>query len=266
MATDDDLDARLAFAVATARAAGKTGMRFFRSLASLTVEVKGHQDLVSEADREVELAVRAAIAKAYPDDAIVGEEHAPTPGRSGYAWVIDPIDGTANFLSGIPSWCVSIACTRDGVPVTGVVHEPSANETFHGRRGGGAFLNGAPIRVSASQSLSVGSLGVGFSNRRETRQVVALIGELLARGGVFYRNASGALMLAYAAAGRLIGYVEPHMNAWDCLAGMLLVEEAGGRVVPADPRTVLEKGTVVVAAAPGVFDAVKELTDACFTG
>lgn len=266
MAVAEDLDARLAFAVRVAGEAGAKGMRYFRSLASLTVEVKGHQDLVSEADREVELLVRAAIADAYPDDGIVGEEHAPKAGRSGFVWVIDPIDGTANFLAGIPSWCVSIACARDGLPVVGVVHEPSAGETFRARSGGGAFVNDTPIAASRSPTLTRGSLGVGFSNRRETAQVATLVTELLARGGVFYRNASGALMLAYVAAGRLIGYVEPHMNSWDCLAGLLLVEEAGGRIVQPDPRTVVEEGAVIITGGPDVFDEVRALAEACFTG
>ena len=161
--------------------------------------------------------------------------------------MIDPIDGTANFVQGIPAWCVVIACAKDGVTVTGVIHEPSTGETFYGSKGGGAFLNGKPIKASSSKSLGDGSLGVGFSNRRETANVPGLIKDLLDRGGIFFRNASGALMLAYVASGRLIGYVEEHMNAWDCIAGMLLVEEAGGRIVAPDPKTVLEKGTVVVA-------------------
>lgn len=260
----DEISGRLSFALDMVRAAGLEGLRYFRDLGSLTIESKGHQDMVSEADRNVELFIREAIASSYPDDGVVGEEHAATPSRSGYTWVLDPIDGTANFVSGIQSWTVVIAIVRDGVAEAGVIHEPCSGETFHGLRGGGAFLNGAPMHVSRSDSLSRGSLGVGFSNRREARNVVKLIDRLLDEGGVFFRNASGALMLAYVASGRLLGYVEEHMNAWDCLAGLLLVEEAGGRVVAPDPDTVLDQGTVVVAAASGVFDAVKALADRAF--
>lgn len=257
----EDLDRRVDFAVRTARAAGDIGLRYFQARDKLTIEVKGHQDLVSEADREVELFIRAEIARVYPDDAIVGEEHAPTEGRSGFTWIIDPIDGTANFVAGIPAWCVAIGGARDGVPLVGVTHEPSVGETFHARKGGGAFLNGKPIKISPSQSLSQGSLAVGFSNRSERSEIVELIGGLIEQGGVFYRNASGALMLAYVASGRLIGYVEPHMNAWDCIGGYLLVEEAGGRYVPFDPKTIVSDGTAVIVGAPGVFDAVKALAD-----
>jgi myo-inositol-1(or 4)-monophosphatase len=164
-------------------------MDFLRKLDSLTIESKGHQDMVSEADREVELFVRAEIAKAYPDDGVVGEEHAPKKGSTGYDWVIDPIDGTANFVKGIPAWCVVIACAKDGATVTGVIHEPSTGETFYGEKGGGAFLNGKPIRTSASASLGDGSVGTGFSNRREIRNIVPFIDMLVSEGGVFYRNA-----------------------------------------------------------------------------
>jgi myo-inositol-1(or 4)-monophosphatase len=261
---EDETSRRLSLALAIVRAAGREGWRYFEDLGSLTIESKGHQDMVSEADRNVEIFVRDRIAEAFPDDGVIGEEHAPKPSRSGYTWVIDPIDGTANFVNAIAAWTVVIAIVRDGVAEAGVIHEPSQDETFHARRGGGAFVNGRPLRVSRSISLSQGSLGTGFSNRREARNIVRLIDLLIDEGGVFFRNASGALMLAYVAAGRLLGYVEEHMNAWDCLAGLLLVEEAGGRIVKPDPQTVLEQGTVVVAGAPGVFDAVKTLTDRAF--
>jgi myo-inositol-1(or 4)-monophosphatase len=265
LTTRDETADRLSFATDLARRAAALGMTYFRSAETLTVESKGHQDLVSNGDREVELFIRAAIGGAFPDDGIVGEEHAPKPGTSGFRWIIDPIDGTANFVRGIPAWCVAIACVRGGQTVLGVICEPSADECFAARRGGGAFLNGTPITASRSSSLSDGSVGVGFSNRREARNVVPVIEALLDEGGVFFRNASGALMLAYVAAGRLIGYCEEHMNAWDCLAGMLLVEEAGGRVLPPDGATMVEQGTVLIAAAPGVYDRLAEIAGAAFS-
>ncbi|RUW51270.1 inositol monophosphatase family protein, partial [Mesorhizobium sp. M8A.F.Ca.ET.021.01.1.1] len=162
-----DLEARMRFAIDLARRAGELGLRYFRDLDSLTIESKGHQDLVSQADREVELFIRAAIAADYPRDGIVGEEHASVAGSTGHVWVIDPIDGTANFVRGIPAWCVVIACARDGETIVGVIHEPSTGETFHGRLGGGAFVNGRPMRTSAATSLEEGSVGTGFSNRAE---------------------------------------------------------------------------------------------------
>lgn len=259
-----DPDRRLDFAVDLARRAGELGMTHFRALDTLSIESKGHQDLVSNADRELELFVRAGIREAFPQDGIVGEEHGDVAGTSGQTWVIDPIDGTANFVRGIPAWCVAIACTdKDGVNI-GVICEPSSGETFYGRRGGGAFVNGRPIKVSAAKSLSEGAVGTGFSNRREVKKIVGLIDDLFSEGGVFYRNASGALMLAYVAAGRLLGYAEEHMNSWDCLAGMLLIEEAGGKVMPPDPATMVKDGTQVVAGGPGIYDRLEALAKKAF--
>ena len=252
-------EARMQFAVDLARRAGELGLKYFRDRDNLTIESKGHQDLVSNGDRDVELFIRAAIEAAYPGDGIVGEEHAALASSTGYAWVLDPIDGTANFVRGIPAWTVVIACARQGEAVVGVIHEPSTGETFHGHRGGGAFLNGKPIRASAAASLTDGSVGTGFSNRADTANVATLVRLILAEGGVFFRNASGALMLAYVAAGRLLGYAEEHMNAWDCLAGLLLVEEAGGAIVRPAPATVLQEGTLVIAAGKGVFDRLQAL-------
>ncbi|CAN7236388.1 inositol monophosphatase family protein [Mesorhizobium sp. LjNodule214] len=260
----NDLDARMRFAIDLARRAGELGLKYFRDLENLIIESKGHQDLVSDGDREVELFIRAAIAADYPQDGIVGEEHEAVAGSTGYVWVIDPIDGTANFVRGIPAWCVVIACARDGETVVGVIHEPSTGETFHGHRGGGAFVNGRPIKASQASSLSEGSVGTGLSNRAATEHVAVLIRLIMAEGGVFFRNASGALMLAYAASGRLLGYVEEHMNAWDCLAGMLLVEEAGGTVLKPDPTTVLRDGTLVIASGTAIYPKLQTLCSEAF--
>lgn len=260
----NDLDARTRFAIDLARRAGDLGLKYFRDLENLTVESKGHQDLVSDGDREVELFIRATIADAYPRDGIVGEEHAPVVGTTGFVWVIDPIDGTANFVRGIPAWCVVIACAREGGTVVGVIHEPSTGETFHCHRDGGAFVNGRPIKASDAASLTEGSVGTGLSNRADTGHVAVLIRQIMAEGGVFYRNASGALMLAYAASGRLLGYIEEHMNAWDCLAGMLLVEEAGGTVLKPDPKTVISQGTLVIAGGTAIFPKLRALSQQAF--
>ncbi|PVB63378.1 inositol monophosphatase family protein [Labrenzia sp. 011] len=255
---------RLDFAETLSRKAGELGLEYFRKLDTLTVTQKGHQDLVSEADRNVETLIRGEIAKAYPQDAILGEEHGMEEGTSGYTWVTDPIDGTANFVAGIPQWCVIIACVYQGQVIAGVIHDPVSNETFKAAAGHGAFLNGKPIKASDSQSLSNGSVGVGFNGRSAVTDAVNVVGALVSKGGVFFRNASGGLMLAYAASGRLIGYVESHMNAWDCLAGMLITSEAGGKVMEQDIDRVLTHGARVVVGAPGVFNDLQEIADSSF--
>jgi myo-inositol-1(or 4)-monophosphatase len=206
-----------------ARSAGRLARDYFSKPDSLRVDRKGHQDFVSQADREVELFVRRELARGFPDDAIVGEEGAPDAGSSGFTWVIDPIDGTTNFINGIPAWTVVIAGVRDGRTEVGVIHDPCHDETFTAVRGSGAALNGAPIRVPEGLTLASGTTGIGFSNRVGVAGTKRLIDAIFAADGIFLRNASGALSLAYVAAGRLLGYVEEHMNAWDCLAGQLIV-------------------------------------------
>jgi myo-inositol-1(or 4)-monophosphatase len=254
------LEARLAFAIDTARSAGEAARDHFEAIEKLAIEKKGHQDLVSNADREVEQLVRRAIAGAFPDDGVIGEEYPPEAGRSGLTWVIDPIDGTANFVSGIPAWTVVLACCSADETLIGVIRDPSSGETFSAMSGAGAGLNGKPMQVAKTEGLHDGSVGVGYNSRVESKLVVDLVDRLTKEGGVFFRNASGALMLAYVAAGRLIGYSEPHMNAWDCVAGMLLIEEAGGCVWPVPMAEMLNAGGPVIAAAPPVYDRLAQIS------
>lgn len=252
--TDNQIQERLNFAKVLTRQAGEKAKIHFQSVGDLIIQQKGVQDLVSNADLEVETFIRKALAEAYPSDGVVGEEYASIEGSSGYTWVIDPIDGTANFVTAIPSWCVVLACVHDDQTKIGVVFEPSHDEMFWATLGGGAFLNNAAMKVSPSTNLNVGSTGVGMNGRTATSQTVSYIEKLVERGGIFYRNASGALMLSYVAAGRLVGYAEPHMNAWDCLAGQLLIAEAGGLVETQSADDMLVDGGRVIAACPGVFN------------
>jgi len=262
---DKEIQMRLNFAKKLTKKAGEKAIVYFESIGDLIVQQKGAQDLVSNADLEVEVFIRECIAEIYPNDGIVGEEHANVEGKSGYTWVIDPIDGTANFLTAIPSWCVVLACVHNDETKLGVVYEPSHNEMFWGAMGTGAFLNDKPIKVSASTSLDVGSTGIGMNGRTATNLTVSYIEKLVDRGGIFYRNASGALMLSYVAAGRLIGYAEPHMNAWDCLAAQLLIAEAGGCVENQSANDMLINGGRVVASGPGVFDEMVKIANEAYS-
>ena len=255
---------RLSFAIELARQAGQFAKAHFDAFDTLVIESKGHQDLVSNADKDTETLIRAAIEEHWPDDGIVGEEHGRKHGSSGYDWVIDPIDGTANFVRGIPQWCVAIAVARHGEAVAGVIFEPCSGELFHAGKGEGAFCNGKPIRVSQAVDIGAGSVGTGFSGRVHGRNIVKAVEMIVAGGGVFFRNASGALMLAYVAGGRLLGYIEEHMNSWDCIAGLLMIEEAGGLIVKPDPATSLDHGTAVVAGGPNVFAAINAIAEQCF--
>ena len=257
--------ARYQFAKNLIGEAGQMALAYFSDLSQLEIKKKGHQDLVSQADKNVEIFIREHISAQFPDDAIIGEEGGSFIGTSssdsGYRWVIDPIDGTANFVSGIPAWTVVIALVRDNVVIAGFIFDPVQNELFTATDGGGAFCNGLSLSVSDAQSLHDGSVAVGFSNRSKAGFINKLVDQIVNDGGVFYRNASGALSLAYVAAGKLIGYSEDHMNAWDYLAGRLMVREAGGKVENQDISTVLESGGRVVASAPAVFSRLKLITE-----
>lgn len=257
----DGLAERRDFAVSICREAGHVAMEYFRNRHDLVVDKKGAQDWVSQADREVELFLRKRLEDTWQEDGIYGEEHADRSGSSGFDWVIDPIDGTTNFVNGVPAWTVVLAGVEEGRTQIGVIYEPNADEMFVASRGGGAMLNGHEMRVSEHVPLGSGTVAVGYSNRVESRNIQPVIASLVDGGAMFYRNASGALSLAYVAAGRMLGYLEEHMNAWDCLAGQLLVEEAGGRVEVQDASEMIRSGGRVVVGASDVFEQLLSIAN-----
>jgi len=258
---DADLGARLATAERVVDDAAALALSLFQDRASLVVESKGLQDWVSEADRGVEDRIRTALAEAFPDDGILGEEREAVAGTSGYTWVIDPIDGTSLFVSGSPGWCVVLACVHAGQTVLGVIVDPIACDRFTARRGQGVQLNGTPIRVADVADLTQGTVSVGHSTRGPIEPTLSVLRALLEAGGMYQRTGSGALCLSMVAAGRLIGYLEFHMNAWDCLAALLFIEEAGGRVEPFDMDNMLRQGGRVIVGAPRVYDALWAMAD-----
>lgn len=256
-----ELTRRLTVAEAIAARAGALALRYFHDRDSLHVEAKRTlQDMVSEADREVETLIRDALSAAFPDDALLGEEHGIRPGTSGLTWVIDPIDGTAPFLAGLPGWCVSIgACDAEG-PVIGVIVAPVLGETFTAARGVPTRLNGVAVRVAERLDLTTGLLGIGANDRVPAPKVGVMLGDLMEAGASWTRYGSGALMLAWVAAGRLVGYVEPRMSAWDCMAAYCLIEQAGGRVLAFPLGDAITRPAPVAGAAPGTFTQLMRLT------
>jgi myo-inositol-1(or 4)-monophosphatase len=255
-----ELQERHDAALSIVNTAAERALELFREGDLLDIEVKGLQDWVSNADKSVEDLIRAALGEAFPDDSIVGEEHANKKGSSAFTWVIDPIDGTTNFVNSTPGWCVVLACVQKDQTVLAAICDPIPNETYTAIKGQGARLNGEPIHCSPLDALDKGTLGVGHSTRVPPGQTSRLLDALLRANGLFRRSGSGALDLAYVAAGRLLGYVEPHMNAWDCLASMLLIEEAGGKVEPFDMPTMLASGCRVIVAGPNIYSKVRQMT------
>ena len=240
-----------------AKKAAALAMEYYRNPSRLQTRNKGLQDQVSDGDVAVEKFIREELTKAFPDDGLIGEEEdVLVPSSSGYTWVIDPIDGTSNFVRSAPGWCVVLCLVDATQQLIGIIHDPIAQESYVAVRGQGCTLNGEPVQVSPSISLADGSVAMGMSNRTPAEQIVRAIERLAAADGLFYRNGSGALMLAYVSNGRLNGYCEPHMNAWDCLAGMLMIEEAGGVVEDFDMATMLKDGGRVIAACPGIYEQI----------
>ena len=260
----NNISDRSLFATKVAKEAGALATRYFGNRDTLVVDTKGAQDWVSEADRNVETFVREKIAEAYPDDGIFGEEHAAKTGSSGFDWVIDPIDGTTNFVNGIPAWTIVLAIVSERQTQIGVIHEPNVGETYVAMRGAGATLNGKPMQVASDVDMASGTVSVGYSNRIEAAKVIPIISDIIERGAMYHRNASGALSLAYVAAGRLLGYVEEHMNAWDCLAGQLMIDEAGGVIEKQDADKMIRDGGRVIAGTPKVFDELKAICEAAW--
>jgi myo-inositol-1(or 4)-monophosphatase len=243
------------------REAGALALGYFQRRDELRTEAKGPHDLVTEADAAVETLIKERILAEFPGDAFLGEETglSRTTTGNGPLWVVDPIDGTQEFARGTRSWCIVIALVVDDVVEFGMVLDPSGDELFEALRGHRSTLNGRPVTVSSASSLADGLVTVEVSSRNSVDDVVGILRRLLESGGSYTRSGSGALALCYVACGRSLGFVELHMYAWDCLAALLVVTEAGGTAIDFIADGSLYSGGRVVAAAPQLFDVVSEL-------
>lgn len=221
--------------VKAARAGGNVLVRNMHKLDALNVVEKQRMDYASEVDGLAEEAIVKELRKAGPDYAVLGEEGGHQPARGGrkarFTWVIDPLDGTSNYLRGIPHWCVSVALVENGEPLHGVVFDPLRNELFVASRGSGAVLDDRRLRVADRRDLEGALLCTGFAPRERTRARAQLdcLDKLLEQAEDVRRTGSAALDLAWVACGRLDGYFEAGVQPWDIAAGVLLVREAGGR-------------------------------------
>ncbi len=260
--TDSGIDERFKLACEVVREAGALAIGYFADLASLNVVSKGVQDMVSEADVKTEDLIRAGVTANFPEDAFLGEESADSFENVNGAgtWIVDPIDGTQPFVNGIRSWCVSIAYVEGHDLRLGVVFDPNTDELFAAQAGKGATLNGKAISCSQASQLSEGLVSVGFSNRVKPEDTLGPLERLIRNEGMYHRSGSGALSLAYVAAGRLIGYFEPHMNSWDFSAAALIVREAGGRTNDCLPNeAALLEGGMVIAACEKIYSQLEAI-------
>ncbi|SDW43147.1 inositol monophosphatase family protein [Roseicitreum antarcticum] len=247
-----DLD----LAVVAAQTAGDILTKHWHARASLTVSVKRAGDFVSQADVASEMCLREMLLSARPDDGWLGEE---TPGTEGSSrrWIVDPLDGTTNFLRGIPHWAISIALEVDGKRRLGVIHDPLKSETFTAMRGGGAFLNGSAITVSDTTQLANALFGTGipFGGMAHIDDHAADIANLMPHCAGVRRMGAAALDLAYVAAARLDGFWERRLQQWDIAAGLVILHEAGAQITAMEPDDHPEVSGTVLAAPKALFDS-----------
>jgi myo-inositol-1(or 4)-monophosphatase len=253
-----ELEQRHLAACAVAHEAGWLMRRHYRERSAGKISFKGPQDFLTVVDGAVERLIIDRLSRAFPGDRFVGEEGGGSYGPR--TWVIDPIDGTSNFARGMPHFCVSIAFVEAGRPAIGVIYDPIADELFAARRGGGATVNGRPMRVSGATDIRRATIELGWSTRRPAEVYTETVRRILAEGGGFHRSGSGALGIAYVADGRNDGYFEAHINAWDALAGLVMVREAGGWTNDFLAGDALTKGNAVLACTPGLRAILQKLT------
>jgi myo-inositol-1(or 4)-monophosphatase len=251
----------LATAVEIVLQAGEIQMA--RRASGFHVEKKGTIDLVTEVDLECERVCRAVIAERFPSHDILAEELS-RPGEvasSRYRWVFDPLDGTTNYAHGLPIFCASLALEIDGRADVGAVYDPSRRELFTAERGAGAFLNGTPLRVSATGALLDSLLVTGFPYdvHKHTADLLEMFGAFLGTARAVRRLGSAALDLCYVAAGRFEGFWEQHLHPWDVAAGALIAEEAGGRVTGMDGSPFDPAAAHLVASNGHIHDAMLDV-------
>jgi myo-inositol-1(or 4)-monophosphatase len=255
----------LTTAVKAARRAGNIINRGARELDLLTVSAKGPKDFVSEIDRGAEAAIVETLLTAYPDHAVLAEEGTAKGANASadYLWIIDPLDGTTNFLHGFPQYCVSIALAHKGIVSQGVIYDPVRNDLFTASRGRGAYLNDRRIRVSRRQHLRECLIGTGFPFRDGTYldTYLAMMKSMIQHTAGIRRPGAAALDLAYVAAGFYDGFWEIGLNPWDVAAGSLLVLEAGGLIGTLDGDGDYLYSGQVIAANPKIYaQMIKELS------
>jgi len=248
------MSANLNLMIKAARAAGRSLSKDFREVENLQVSLKGAGDFVSKADFAAEEIIREQLTEARPTYGWVGEETGVTEGDDPTRrWIVDPLDGTTNFLHGMPHWAVSIALEHKGEVVAGVVYDPTKDEMFFAEKGQGAWMNESRMRVSGRRRLSecVFATGLPFSGRADLPQTLQELARILPATSGVRRWGSASLDLAYVAAGRFDGFWERGLNLWDIAAGVVIVREAGGMIEPLrKERDILADGEVICANEP----------------
>jgi myo-inositol-1(or 4)-monophosphatase len=252
----------LNIAVKAARRAGNLIHRAADNLDHLTVTKKSHSDYVSEVDRTAEQTIIRILLEAYPDHAILAEESG-TQGESDHVWIIDPLDGTTNFLHGFPQYAVSIALQHKGVLTQAVVYDPTKNDLFTATRGRGAYLNDRRLRVSKRKELADALIGTGFPYTRfeHIDAYLAIFRDMIQQTAGLRRPGAASLDLAYTAAGRYDGFFETGLKPWDIAAGCLLITEAGGMVGDLQGKDGFLRSGHLCAGNPHIYEQMLKLIE-----
>ncbi|KCV81571.1 inositol monophosphatase [Actibacterium atlanticum] len=249
--------ANLNIMIKAARKAGRSLVKDFREVENLQVSMKGAGDFVSRADIAAEKIIRDELMEARPNYGWVGEESAPVEGNDPTRrWIVDPLDGTTNFLHGLPHWAVSIALEHKGDIVAAVVFDAAKDEMFFAEKGTGAWMNETRLRVSGRNRMieSIFATGLPFGGRSDLPETLQDLARIMPQCAGVRRWGAAALDLAYVAAGRYDGFWERRLNAWDMAAGLLLVKEAGGLIAPIQmDGDIMEDGEVIAGNEP-IFD------------
>ena len=251
MLSDAALDARLAVAIDLARRVGMEAARFQREAGreGMKTALKGKQDFVTEADKRAENTIRSELAKAFPEDGFLGEESGGTL-TNGPIWVVDPIDGTANYMRGMCQWGVSLALAMGDEILIGVIYDAETGKLFHARVGQGAFADASPVRASPLSDPEQALVVVGYSRRVAFSVHCQMLMGLHNAGYEYRRFGAATLGLLRVADGGAEAYFEAHLNSWDALAGVLIAREAGAIVDMPPVRTLLRNGGSILAMAP----------------
>lgn len=259
------VDARLALADRLVRAAGDIARRVLDA-PRMSISAKGAGDVVSEADLAIEGMVRREVAQHFPEDALIGEEGGGSGARNGFTWLVDPIDGTVNYTRRLGYFCVSLCLLEDGRPIAAWILDPVQAELFHAGPDRAMQVNGNPVGCSEQSDIREAVFGLGFSPRHAPERVEQIVAAVRRSGAEHRRLGAGALCLAHVAAGRLEGYLEPHMNPWDAVGGLYLAACAGALVGPYLERGGLSDGAPVIALAPAVANTLLAQLPAPFSG
>jgi len=257
------MQAFLNTAVEAARKAGNIIIRQFGQLDRVQVQTKSRNEFVTQVDQNAEAAIIEIIQQRYPEHSFLGEESGEIEGSDkDHVWIIDPLDGTTNFIHGFPVFCVSIALQIKGRLSVAVIYDPIRDELFTAERGSGATLDGRRIRVSKQRELQGSLIGTGFPYRSSADYLESYLGmfqDVMAEAAGVRRPGAAALDLAYVAAGRLDGFWEFGLKPWDMAAGVLLIREAGGLVSPLTPDADYMESGNIMAGTPKVHEELKTL-------